>query len=99
MKSITFEIDGHLVEARPNESILEASLRTKVPVSSSCGGFGTCGACRVLIEEGAEKLNTRSDLELEMAADRDFEDNERLACQTSPAPGLRVRRPNGSGVR
>lgn len=92
MKSIPFEIDGNLVEARPSDSILEASLRTKFPISSSCGGFGTCGACRIIIESGADKLGGRSEIELEMATDRNFDECERLACQARPVPGLRVRR-------
>lgn len=93
MKSIVFEIDGQIVEARPGDSILEASQRTKSPLDSSCGGFGTCGACRIVVEAGAEKLGDRNEIELEMAADRDFDENERLACQIHPSEGVRVRRP------
>lgn len=94
MKSIRFEIDGQSVEARPGESILEASFRTDRPVSTSCGGFGSCGACRIFVDEGLERLEPRNEIEAEMAGDRGFLKEERLACQTCPVPGLRISRPS-----
>lgn len=82
-------------------SLLEIALEARLPIEHSCGGFGTCGTCRVLIEAGADDLTEREEIESEMAADRKFTDDERLACQTNlihknRAHSLRIRIPENS---
>ncbi|MCX7977786.1 MAG: (2Fe-2S)-binding protein [Bdellovibrionaceae bacterium] len=93
--SIKFLIEHQAisVEIQRGETILDAAVRRGIPLSHSCGGFGTCGTCRVLVVEGLELLGERSELESEMAADRGFVPNERLACQVSPGSDLVVRVP------
>ena len=85
--------DNKIVEASHGESILEAALKSKIPLDHSCGGFGTCGTCRIFVKEGLEQLDDRNEIELEMAADRGFGPQERLACQTLPCAGLVIERP------
>lgn len=91
MKTASFRINGQIVGARPGETVLEACVRNKIDLSHSCGGFGTCGTCRVVVVQGLEKLSARNEIEAEMAADRTFEDRERLACQTIPFDGLELK--------
>ena len=86
--------EDKIVEASHEESLLNSLLRQKIPLDHSCGGFGTCGTCRVFVLKGAEGLEPRNEVEIEMAADRGFRDDERLACQTLPCPGLVIRRPD-----
>lgn len=76
------------VEASQNETILESAQKAGVRISTSCGGNGTCGACLVYVEINVDKLASRNEIEQEMALDRNFKINERLACQTCPSDGL-----------
>lgn len=73
------------------DNLLELLLNNKVDVFNSCGGNGTCGTCRVIIEENLEKLPPRNEIELEFADMRRFEKNERLCCQIKPIDGLVIR--------
>ncbi|MBO9667998.1 MAG: (2Fe-2S)-binding protein [Bdellovibrio sp.] len=75
-------------------SILEVALREGIPLNHTCGGFGTCGTCRVFVREGLEKLPPRNEVEAEMAADRGFTEVERLACQNEPVEGLVIEIPS-----
>lgn len=74
-----------------NQTILDALLEAQQSIDHSCGGNGTCGTCRIIVQEGLEKLTPRNELEQEMAEDRGFEDYERLACQNQAIAGLKVR--------
>lgn len=86
--SIKFLPENRLVEASQEETLLEAGLREKIDIPHSCGGFGTCGTCRVWVRQGLEFLPPRNEVEQEMATERGFEDHERLCCQNHPCPGL-----------
>lgn len=76
------------VEASHGQSILESLLENKIEIHHSCGGYGTCGTCLVTVKSGFEALPSRDFVELEMAEDRGFLPNERLACQTPAQAGL-----------
>ncbi len=65
----------------PEKSLLQLAIDNDIPLNHSCGGFGTCGTCRVLVDNHVD-LPARNPIEQEMAKDRGFQDNERLACQT-----------------
>jgi 2Fe-2S ferredoxin len=76
-----------------DETVLQVAIRNKIHLSHTCGGFGTCGTCRVFIKEGLEKMPPRNEIEQEIASDRSFQDFERLACQCSPINGLVIEIP------
>lgn len=76
------------VEASHGQSILDSLLAHKIKIHHSCGGVGTCGTCLVTVKSGGEGLPSRDFLEFEMAVDRGFLPNERLACQTIAQEGL-----------
>jgi ferredoxin, 2Fe-2S len=65
-----------------DENLLDTLNANKVSISQSCGGNGTCTTCRVFILHGKENCSPRTELEAERADERNFADNERLACQT-----------------
>jgi len=65
----------------PGKSQLELAIDKKIDLNHSCGGYGTCGTCRVIVDNHVD-LPARNEIELEMANDRGFSPNERLACQT-----------------
>lgn len=91
--SVTFLPSQTIAEASHGETILEVALRNKVELAHSCGGNGTCGTCRVIIETGISSLESRTEIEDEFACDRQFSNNERLACQAQITNQLTVRVP------
>lgn len=70
--------------------LLHLLVKNKVEISHVCGGFASCGTCRIHVESSLNDLPPREGLELEMAEDRGFSAHERLSCQLCPYPGLVV---------
>lgn len=62
--------------------LLDLLNANEISINQSCGGFGTCTTCRIFVRKGLSSLSERSDIELERAEERGFEENERLCCQT-----------------
>jgi 2Fe-2S ferredoxin len=81
------------VSLSPELTLLEGLLEAGVPLEHSCGGFGTCGTCRVFVAPASlPTLLPREGVELEMAKDRNFSAEERLCCQIHPVSGLVIYR-------
>lgn len=76
------------------DTLLEIAEFHRLGLAHSCGGMGSCGTCRVFVEGANEDVPAREGLEQEMADNRGFHDNERLACQLLAVPGLRFRAPD-----
>ena len=74
------------------QQLLQLLIDNKVSINHSCGGFGTCGTCRVIVSNH-ELLPPRNPIEAEMANDRGFAPNERLACQSQALPDLIIKLP------
>lgn len=82
------------VEIGDSRTVLDVALSGKIPISHTCGGMGSCTTCRVYIIEG--EASPRTDLEQELATDRGFAEDERLACQLEARGGLVVKLPYSS---
>lgn len=92
---VTFLPAEFVVEVSQRDAnLLESALRAGFELDHSCGGNGTCGTCRVIVESGLEFLPERNEIEKEMAEDRQFEVRERLSCQIKPGQNLVVRVPH-----
>ena len=93
--SISLKIlpEDRIVHTSHGETILDAILDAGLELDNSCGGMGTCGTCRVFVEKGLELLTQRNDPESEIATDRKFLENERLACQNFAQNGMVIRKP------
>lgn len=63
-------------------SLLANLLQNNIEMDHSCGGNGTCGTCRIVVLDGFEKTSEIGEIEAEMRLDREFDENERLSCQT-----------------
>lgn len=87
-KSLHFTSEPYPTEFTSENSILEIAIKNNIALNHSCEGMGTCGTCRIVIQSGGEKLKPRNIVEAEMAEDRGFDFNERLACQTCPVDKL-----------
>ena len=81
MSRVEFIPVGRSAEAGADETILDAARRAGAPVGNSCGGVGTCGRCRVTIVSGGESLSPLTTMETRIAAEKEFDPDERLACQ------------------
>ncbi len=67
---------------RTNQNLLEVLNANKLSINQACGANGSCTTCRVIVHSGSSNLTPRSEIESERAAERQFSDSERLACQT-----------------
>lgn len=74
-----------------SENLLQVALSNKIPLSHTCEGMGSCTTCRVIVKAGS--MSPRTDIEIERANERNFRDNERLACQLIPVDGMVVEIP------
>ncbi len=73
---------GHLLEAAPEETLLDAARRADVPLASSCAGRGICGDCVLRVVDGVAAL-TPADVAEEAWRKRTGRGgpHERLACR------------------
>lgn len=78
---VTFTPLGLATDARPDETILDAARRVGAPIGNACGGVGICARCRVTVVEGAEALTPMTSIEKRIATEKNFNAEERLACQ------------------
>ncbi len=71
-------------------SVLEVALEAHIPLNHSCGGMGSCTTCQVKIKSSLETIEPRNEIEAEHATRRNFDPDERLACQVTAVDGLVV---------
>jgi len=95
---ITLLPEAREVTVRPGQGLLEAARESGHPITSICGGKGTCGKCRVLIEG---PVDDPLPVERVHVGPEDLARGVRLACQTRPHPGqlVKVLRPEGGRTR
>jgi 2Fe-2S ferredoxin len=85
---LTIEIEtngsvvSHSIVQDPNKPLLEILNDLHVSIDQSCGGNGTCGTCLYRVVAGFDHISEMQELESEIAADRRFLKDERLACQS-----------------
>jgi ferredoxin, 2Fe-2S len=99
-KSVLFlfvEEEGHWKEVDirgSGKTVLEVALDNRLPLNHSCDGNASCGTCRIRIVSSETPLEERNELEAELAADRGFAPDERLACQLTACSGLKFKIPD-----
>jgi len=80
------------VPATYGHTLLETSLRAKVPHFHQCRGMARCTTCRVRVLDGAAHLSPRTGEELQISTERGWGDEIRLACQTRVLGSVTVER-------
>nr|WP_233285798.1 adenylate/guanylate cyclase domain-containing protein [Bradyrhizobium brasilense] len=73
---------GITIEASDGQTLLDASIESRLPHHHQCGGQARCTTCRVRILDGLSQVSARTPLEEQVAAARGWDDFTRLACQT-----------------
>ncbi len=87
MPSITFLPSGVTQPYRDGETIFEVGRRAGVTIDTACVGKGTCGLCRVRIDQGEAFLNPFTDAELKHLGNVYHLTRVRLSCRTVVAGG------------
>ncbi|TLM80060.1 MAG: 2Fe-2S iron-sulfur cluster binding domain-containing protein, partial [Actinobacteria bacterium] len=68
MPKVTFQPDDTSVDVRIGENLLRAAMAADVAVTASCGGGGTCGKCRMIVDSGSVDSAVSSKLSAEQTA-------------------------------
>ena len=96
---IIFQPDGRRIKVPKGLSILEAANEAGVDITSICGGMGTCGKCKVIIESQADILDideyiaNLEESERKFLTEEEIRGNFRLACRYKIDQNLTVRIP------
>ncbi|MFX1452400.1 MAG: ASKHA domain-containing protein, partial [Promethearchaeota archaeon] len=78
---VIFQPDGKRVKVKDGQTILEVAISSGVDLVSICGGAGTCGKCKIIVEKGAP-VNAFSKVELKLLSKEEINQGIRLGCQT-----------------
>lgn len=87
---VTFYPDNKIIEVDEGENLLRAAMAAEVYINASCGGSGTCGKCRVIIDKGKIERQTAPRPEL---TKEKVDEGYALACLSTIASDLEVRIP------
>ena len=88
MPKVNFLPDNVTVEVEKGENLLRTAMQGEVHLSATCGGSGTCGKCRVVLEKG--KLDS---LDTELLTDEEKKKGYYLACLCKVVEDVQVRVP------
>jgi len=82
---VHFDPDNVDIVVEQGENLLQAAIAAGVHIYASCGGNGTCGTCKVLIEKGeVESKKT------EKVSEEEYKQGVRQACQSRVITDLTV---------
>ncbi|MFX0175380.1 MAG: ASKHA domain-containing protein [Candidatus Hodarchaeota archaeon] len=65
-----------------HKSLYEMLLDSGIRIRSLCGGAGTCGKCKILVQEGKNYLDPPTESEFKFISKNEIKNGWRLACQT-----------------
>ncbi len=75
---ILFLPENRFIVVNRGENLLKAAMRADVHINASCGGAGSCGKCRVVIEKGEVEREPNPKLTGE-----DIDKGYAMACQAA----------------
>ena len=79
--TIVYMPEGKRSEAKIGMKLLDVSKRIGVDIESICGGKGTCGKCKVIVDRGMENLNKVTANERRRLPEDLVNKGYRLACE------------------
>jgi 2Fe-2S ferredoxin len=75
-------------------AVLDAALNNNILIEHNCGGNCACSTCHIIIENGFESLDEKSEDEIDMLDEAEgLTETSRLACQCKVKDDLVVRIP------
>jgi class 3 adenylate cyclase/hemoglobin-like flavoprotein len=91
MPRVTYSHDV-TVEAHEGQTLLDVSIRNRIPHHHQCGAQARCTTCRVQILEGISHVSPRNPIEQRVVNQRGWDEFTRLACQTKVHGAVVIRR-------
>ncbi len=82
---------GKTIPSSPEITIMESLKNEDIHLTSSCGGKGTCGKCKIIVKSGA--VTTRSKIKV---TQEEIKKGYNLACQTFPEGDVLIEIPKES---
>jgi uncharacterized 2Fe-2S/4Fe-4S cluster protein (DUF4445 family) len=76
--TVIYGSEINLIQSEEGEILGDVIARTGLPLEQPCAGRGTCGKCKVLVEEGTAPPD---EIELENLTTGEIALNNRLACR------------------
>jgi adenylate cyclase len=92
MPRVTYFHETTLEDVPEGQTLLDVSIRHRIPHLHQCGGFGRCTTCRVQILDGVSNVSSRGEIEQQVASRRGWDEFTRLACQTRVEGDVVIRR-------
>lgn len=80
MPTVTYFHEVALEDVAEGQTLLEVSVRHRIPHLHQCGGGARCTTCRVQILDGFSNVSPPSPIEQEVASQRGWDVFTRLAC-------------------
>jgi len=90
---VLFLPDNRYIVVSKGDNLLRAAMDADVHINASCGGSGSCGKCRVVIEEGEVERESNPKL-----TESDIAKGYAMACQTRVLSDLKVTVPLESRI-
>lgn len=90
--TVTFQPEGKRAKVLEDSTILSAAIQAGIDLTSICSGKGTCGKCKVVIEE-TDVVNDISEKEMEHLSTEERENHFRLACYAKVKNDVTVKIP------
>ena len=82
---VHFSPDNVDIIVNEGENLLQVAISAGIHINASCGGNGTCGTCKVLLEKGQVKTGRTPKL-----SEEEYEQGLRQACQSQVVTDLSV---------
>jgi class 3 adenylate cyclase/truncated hemoglobin YjbI len=92
MHRVTYFHDVTVEDVPDGQTLLDVSIRQRIPHLHQCGARGRCTTCRVQILDGIAHVSARSPIEQQIASQRGWDEFTRLACQTKVHGTVVIRR-------
>jgi class 3 adenylate cyclase/hemoglobin-like flavoprotein len=92
MHKVTYFHDVTVEDVPDGRTLLDVSIRQRIPHLHQCGGRGRCTTCRVQILDGLSHVSARNAIEEKVASQRGWDEFTRMACQTRVHGDVVIRR-------
>src|ERR1700730_18414932 len=92
MPTVTYFHETTLEDVPRGQTLLDLSIRHRIPHLQQCGGYGRCTTCRVQILDGLSNVSPLGEVEQKVASRRGWDVCTRLACQTRVEGDVVIRR-------
>ena len=81
MPEVIFLPFGITVNAAKGKSLLDLAFENDIIIEHNCGGLCACTSCRIIIKEGLNLIEKKSDEENRLLSEAGFaEEENRLSC-------------------